>query len=196
MKQIWFATGNTGKLKEVQEKYYKYGIAVDQLMAPYPEIQADTLAEVVESGLSWLWGEHGKPVIIDDSGLFIDSQKGFPGVYSAYVLKTMGCRGIIQLMKGEDAKKDEGAMKANFQCCAGYMDEDGDITIAEGRVDGTITLEMRGDGGFGFDPIFVPAGHERTFAEMSLSEKNQLSHRARAFENLAEKMGLQRNDTP
>lgn len=190
MKQIWFATGNTGKLREVQEKYYKYGIAVEQLNAPYPEIQADTLAEVVESGLNWLWGEHGRPVIIDDSGLFIDSQKGFPGVYSAYVLKTLGCQGIIQLMKGESDTK------AHFQCCAGYMNEDGDITIAEGRVDGNLILEMLGDWGFGFDPIFVPAGHDKTFAEMSLSEKNQLSHRARAFEMLAEKLGLMRSDAP
>ncbi|MCK4758181.1 MAG: XTP/dITP diphosphatase [Thermoplasmata archaeon] len=190
MRKIWFATGNPGKLKEVQEKFSKYGIVVEQLIAPYPEIQADTLAEVVESGLSWLWGEHGKPVIIDDSGLFIDSQKGFPGVYSAYVHKTLGCQGIIQLMKGASD------MKANFQCCAGYMNEDGDVTLAVGRVDGTIILEMRGDGGFGYDPIFVPAGHDRTFAEMSLEEKNKLSHRARAFEMLAEKLELNRNDAP
>ena len=190
MKQIWFATGNTGKLREVQEKYYKYGILVEQLNAPYPEIQADTLAEVVESGLTWLWGEHGRPVIIDDSGIFIDSQKGFPGVYSAYVHKTLGCRGIIQLMG------KESDMKANFQCCAGYMNEDGDITIAEGRVDGTIILEMRGDGGFGYDPIFIPTGHDRAFAEMSLEEKNKLSHRAKAFESLADKLGLKRIDNP
>jgi len=184
MNTVWFATGNAGKLKEVQDIFSDIGLEVEQLIAPYPELQVDTLREVVEHGLNYLWKEHQKPLMIDDSGIFIDGVQGFPGVYSAYVLKTLGCDGIIRLMEAVDDPS------AHFECCAGHIDEHGNITIAEGRVDGRIILEKKGDGGFGFDPIFVPDDHDRTFAQMSLEEKNKLSHRARAFDALARELRL------
>ncbi len=186
MNTVWFATGNPGKLKEVRKVFSSIGLEVEQLMAPYPELQVDTLREVVEHGLAYLWDKYQKPLMIDDSGLFIDELRGFPGVYSAYVYRTLGCDGIINLLKGTGA--DEPS--AHFQCCAGHIDESGNITIAEGMVDGRIILEKKGDGGFGFDPIFVPEDQDRTFAQMSLEEKNELSHRSRAFDALARKLGI------
>ena len=119
MRKIWFATSNKGKLIEVQERFSHFGIEVEQLEAPYPEIQADTLDEVVEDGLKFLWKEHGRPLMIDDSGIFLDNREGFPGVYSAYVLHTLGCRGILDLMHSDTERQ------AHFECCAGYIDENG-----------------------------------------------------------------------
>ena len=184
--KVLFATGNMGKLKEVAAKYKAYDIEVERLDDRYPELQVDTLEEVVEWGLDWLWKRHEKPLMIDDSGLFIDSLKGYPGVYSAYVFKTLGCEGILKLLEG---KKDRSA---EFRCCAGYIDSKGEKSLVVGNVKGRINNEKRGTGGFGYDPIFVPEGHEKTFAQMSTDEKNSISHRGRAFDLLAEKLKKQK----
>ncbi len=153
---------------------------MEQLEDDCPEIQADTLEEVVDAALKWLWDRYHVPIIIDDSGLFIDSLKGFPGVYSAYVLKTLGCPGILKLM---DGLEDRGA---EFRCCAGYVDAEGKIISRSGLSRGVITDAMRGSDGFGFDPIFAPEGHELTFAELDLNVKNGISHRGRAFAMLVD----------
>jgi XTP/dITP diphosphohydrolase len=178
--RLLFATGNPGKLLEVQKKLAPLGFEVERLEEPYPELQADTLEEVVEWGLDWLWQRHRTPLVIDDSGLFIDAFEGFPGVFSAYVFKSLGCEGVLKLMEGV------GNRGAEFRCCAGYMDESSSKVVVTGVARGLITREMRGTGGFGYDPIFVPEGGTRTFAEMGTGEKNSSSHRGRAFGQLAE----------
>ncbi|MFO7618644.1 MAG: XTP/dITP diphosphatase [Thermoplasmata archaeon] len=178
--RMLFETGNPGKLKEVKALFGALGHDVEQLRDEYPEIQADTLEEVVEAGLRWLWERHHVPIIIDDSGLFIDALKGFPGVYSAYVFKTVGCAGILKLMDGESNRK------AEFRCCAGYVDANGGIITRSGACGGRLGREMRGSSGFGYDPIFVPEGMEQTFAELELDVKNGISHRGRAFALLAD----------
>jgi XTP/dITP diphosphohydrolase len=180
--RILFETGNLGKLEEVQAIFAELGHDVQQLKDEYPEIQADTLEEVVESGLKWLWERHGVPIMIDDSGLFINCLKGFPGVYSAYVYKTLGCPGILRLMENRDDRS------AEFRCCAGYVDQDGKITMRSGISKGIIVGEMRGTGGFGYDPIFLPEKEIKTFAELDLARKNIISHRGRAFGMLAQAM--------
>ena len=177
--KVLFATGNPGKLKEVKAKFAPLGFEVERLVYEYPELQADTLDEVVHHGLSWLYERHRMPIIIDDSGLFIDGLKGFPGVYSAYVYKTLGCRGILRLMSKMLDRR------AEFRCCAGYVDSEGNIITRTGICEGQIIYEMRGEGGFGYDPIFVPRGSGQTFAEMPLDQKNSISHRGKAFEALA-----------
>ncbi len=177
--KVLFATGNPGKLKEVQAKFAPMGFEVEQLVDEYPEIQADTLEEVVHSGLKWLFDRHKTPIIIDDSGLFIEALGGFPGVYSAYVFKTLGCDGILKQMVNIENRK------AEFQCCAGYVDANGQIITIMGKSHGNLIHEMRGSGGFGYDPIFVPDEHAQTFAELDIESKNQISHRGRAFEALS-----------
>ena len=178
--RIYFATGNKGKLLEVTEKFKSVGIEVEHLVHEYPEIQSDSLESVVEWGLGWLWEEHGEPGMIDDSGLFVDALYGFPGVFSAYAFKSLGCDGILKLLAGANDRT------AEFRCCAGFVDEDGSKIVVTGQVRGRIIHEKRGSGGFGYDPIFVPEDNERTFAEMSVDEKNSISHRGRAFEQLAD----------
>jgi XTP/dITP diphosphohydrolase len=180
--KILFETGNQGKLKEVKALFGALGHEVEQLKDEYPEIQADTLEEVVEAGLKWLWERHHAPIIIDDSGLFVNALKGFPGVYSAYVYKTIGYQGVLKLLDGVDERG------AEFKCCAGYVDANGRITMRSGASAGRIIHEARGTGGFGYDPVFVPEGFDLTFAELDLGIKNRISHRGKAFALLADAM--------
>ena len=177
--KVLFATGNPGKLREVQAKFAPLGFEVEQLKDEYPEIQADTLEEVVQEGLKWLYERHKTPIIIDDSGIFIEALAGFPGVYSAYVFKTLKCEGILKQMEYIDNRR------AEFRCCAGYVDADGQISFKTGYSQGYIIYEKRGSGGFGYDPIFVPDEFNQTFAELDMESKNKISHRGRAFEELA-----------
>ena len=110
---------------------------------------------------------------MDDTGLFIEALAGFPGPYAAYVQDTIGNEGILRAMSSIENRR------AYFATAVAYADEEG-ITVFEGRVDGEITQSPRGTDGFGYDPVFSVG--EKTLAEMTLSEKNQVSHRARALE--------------
>ncbi|MBI5001520.1 MAG: XTP/dITP diphosphatase [Euryarchaeota archaeon] len=181
--RIQFATSNKGKAFEVAALLAPLGHEVVQLHEPYPEPQADTLQEVVASGLEWLAGKVEGTVMIDDSGLFIDALKGFPGVFSAHAYKTIGCDGILRLMEGAEERR------ARFECCAGLMIE-GKCWLFTGESEGEITGESRGKGGFGFDPIFLPSGMSQTFAELPVDVKNRVSHRGRAFSALAQFLGV------
>jgi len=179
VRRITFITGNRGKYEEVRRILEPIGYEVVQKKIPYPEIQAGTLEEVARFGAAWLAERVEGDFIIDDSGLFIHALGGFPGVYSAYVYRTLGCEGILKLMDGVGDRRAE--FRAVFALRLG-----GEIHIFAGVCLGRIAGEMRGTGGFGYDPIFVPEGEERTFAEMSTEEKNRLSHRGRAVCALAE----------
>ncbi|MCQ5375520.1 MAG: non-canonical purine NTP pyrophosphatase, partial [Methanomassiliicoccales archaeon] len=107
--------------------------------------------------------------------------KGFPGVYSSYVFKTLGCTGILKLMRDVEDRE------AYFQCCIGCIIDNKEIMVSE-KVYGRISTEERGEGGFGFDPIFIPEGEIRTFAEMSIEEKNRISHRGKAISTLVNEL--------
>jgi len=114
--------------------------------------------------------------MIDDSGLFVDALKGFPGVYSSYVFKTVGCDGILSLMRGVEDRR------ARFECCIGFMAPGGEPFIAKAVAEGTISQEKMGAGGFGYDPVFIPQGYTRSYAQIDLPEKNRISHRGKAME--------------
>ncbi len=176
--RLAFITSNPGKVEEAKKYFENLGVKVHQLHFEYPEIQADTLEEVAEYGVRWLAERIDGPFFLDDSGLFIDALKGFPGVYSAYVYKTLGIDGILKLLEGVADRS------AYFKSVVAYWD--GEPHLFTGRVDGKITHEMRGSGGFGFDPVFKPTGFEMTFAEMTTEEKNGISHRGRALTSFAE----------
>lgn len=160
----------------------RHGYDVEHIKTKYPEIQADTLEQTIVPGLRWLIERYDRPLFIDDSGLFVESLKGFPGVYSSYVFKTVGCEGILKLMQGVEDRK------ARFECCIGYMEPGGEPFISEGVARGSISREMAGTGGFGYDPIFVPEGDTRTYAQMDIPEKNAMSHRGRAIAKFLEEL--------
>ncbi|MGA1820621.1 MAG: XTP/dITP diphosphatase [Thermoplasmatota archaeon] len=175
-------TGNTGKLKEIRRWLEPLGIEVTLLDREFVETQSDSLDEVILNGMEILEKEGGieGAFIKDDSGLFIDSLSGFPGVYSSYVHRSIGNRGILKLMEGRTDRR------ASFRTAIGlYLPGEG-VSLFRGECKGVLSLEERGKQGFGYDPIFVPEGEERTFAEMSVEEKNSISHRIRAIKGLVE----------
>lgn len=167
-------TSNRGKYVEYREKLEDHYAEVEMANIDYPEIQTDSLEEVVQFALNEL--EEHAPLIIDDSGLFIDAVDGFPGVYSAYVMKTVGCEGILSLMEQQDDRS------SRFECVIGYLGEE--KKMFKGISKGSITHEKRGSKGFGYDPIFRPEGFENTYAEMTSEEKNRISHRGKAMDGL------------
>lgn len=172
---ITVVTSNTGKYQEYKKKLGGFA-DVEMKNIDYDEIQTDSLEEVVKRSLKTL--KENAPLMIDDSGLFIDPLGGFPGVYSAYVMDTLGCDGILKLIEDEEVRS------ARFECVIGYLDED--IRLFKGVSKGEIISEKRGEGGFGYDPIFRPDGRHKTYAEMSTAEKNDISHRGRAMDELIE----------
>ena len=206
-----YVTTNEGKVTEAVE-YLGDGVAA--LEYDYLEIQADSLEAVAAHGARESFAHVGKPVIVDDAGLYLDGFDGFPGPYSAYVEDTLGVERVGRLARTENATR------AHFRCVIAYCDGEpfeaspepvdfGDrrghdlaaenratattddtvdagslpVKLFAGSVPGTI-VEPRGDGGFGYDPIFEHDG--KTFAEMSAEEKNAVSHRGRALAKFAE----------
>jgi len=167
LKEIHFITQNRGKVAELQATARQFGITINHISASYPELQADALEEVVRYGLAYCKDKFPAPFIIEDSGLFIDSLHGFPGPFSSYVYRTIGNRGLVKLA-GE-------GVPARFESFIGSYHHD--VKLFRGQVEGRI-VSSRGHGGFGFDPIFEHEG--RTFGEMTIDEKNSISHRSQA----------------
>lgn len=169
-------TSNPGKVREYQEVFQPLGIDAVQLRVPYDEIQSSELEEVVKKGMKELKGQGIRDFIIDDSGLFVDHLNGFPGVWSAYAQRTIGNPGLLKLMNGVSNRT------ARFKCCIG-CNINGKDTVVTGICEGTILNEERGNEGFGFDPIFSQNGTS-SFSEISLEEKNMVSHRGNAVKLL------------
>ncbi len=175
---IYLVTKNEHKYIEARKVLNEYGINLAMAPIGKLEVQSDDLKEVAWRAALKAYSELKKPVVVDDSGLFIDELKGFPGVYSNYVYRTIGIEGILKLLKGVKNRK------ACFKTAIAAIVPPLDIIIEE-SVCGEIAEEPRGTGGFGYDPIFIPEGCKRTFAEMRVEEKNMYSHRAKAFRSLA-----------
>ena len=173
-------TSNPGKVAEYQKAFDELGIEMEHYRLPYDEVQTSDLEEVVNKGMDEIISKDVRNFIVDDTGLFIDSLKGFPGVWSAYAQKTIGNKGILKLMDGVE---DRGA---EFRCCIG-CDIDGERIVVVGVCRGYITESEKGTDGFGFDPIFSPDG-KLTFAEMSIEDKNLISHRGNAVRLLIQQL--------
>lgn len=177
--KLYFITGNKHKIREASLALSEYGI----VLTPPPrrvakiEVQSDSLSIIALTAARHAYLELQAPLVAEDAGLFIDALKGFPGPYSNYAYRTIGNQGILKLMERED-RRTAYFLSAVACICPPYEE------VFTGRVDGIIVGEPRGSGGFGFDPIFKPLGSSKTFAEMSVEEKNKYSHRARAFRRL------------
>lgn len=180
MKTIYFVTGNKGKLKEAKIKLNEINVNVIQKNLGCPEIQADSLEEVARFGVDHISPIFDKPFILEDAGLFINALKGFPGVYSAYVYRTIGLKGILRLMEN----KENDQRIAMFRSVYAYKEPDMPPMFFVGECEGIIAKKEQGTQGFGYDPIFIPKGEKRTFAEMETAEKNIFSHRGKSLEKL------------
>ena len=176
---LYFITSNKGKVKEAKEKFSDIKIDIIQRNLGYPEIQADTLEEVALFGVEHVKKKFNYPFILEDAGLFINVLNGFPGVYSAYVYHKIGCSGILRLMKDFNDNRN-----ATFKSTYAYFVPDKKPIIFTGECHGIISKKEIGNLGFGFDPIFIPNGELRTFAEMKTEEKNKFSHRGKSLDKL------------
>jgi len=184
-KDIFFITGNTHKFAEVLDLFKQADLSYDlkQLDLKPIEIQADSIAKVALYKLESIKNQINGSYFVEDAGLFVDYPlKGFPGVYSSYVFKTIGNKGILKLIK--DFKKSI----AHFSSCIALYHESSDKSLVfTGRVDGKISSKIKGTHGFGYDPIFIPNERpKKTFGELSKKEKNEISHRGRALIELIE----------
>jgi XTP/dITP diphosphohydrolase len=181
---VFFATGNVHKFNEARSILTGLDIAVAMLRVKDTEIQSDSLVEIAQTSAQDVFKRCHLPVIVEDAGFFIDALRGFPGPYAAYAYKTIGNKGLLKLMENVEDRK------AAFQSAIAYCDSySGAPVCFEGEATGKITNEERrgnGKSGFGFDPIFQPSGSAKTFAEMTLEEKNGFSHRAKAVRKFAE----------
>ena len=179
MKRVYLVTGNRHKVEEFEAILAPLGIEVTPIRLEKLEVQADDVTVIARYAAERL-PVIDAPVAVEDAGLFIKALRGFPGPYSNYVYRTLGLEGVLKLMSDVDDRH------AYFLSAIGVKDTEGRVHVFTGRVDGSIARSPRGSGGFGFDPIFVPEGGEKTFAEASMEEKNSVSHRARAARALAE----------
>jgi len=168
-------TTNPGKAKEFEAIFSEYELNFRVEPLKTPELQSLDLEEIAVHSAEYAYMVLREPILVEDAGLFIDALNGFPGPYSSYVYRTLGVEGVLKLMENVSTRG------AKFRSVLVFYSPLTEFKIFSGEVEGFISERPRGSGGFGFDPIFIPReGDGRTFAEMSLEEKNRISHRARA----------------
>jgi XTP/dITP diphosphohydrolase len=187
--RIVLATANPDKAREIADL-----LPADVEVLPRPmgladvEETADTLDGNARLKASAVSEATGEPAVADDTGLEVAALGGRPGVYAARYAgeNATYADNVAKLLAELDGVVDRSA---RFRAVALLRFPDGREVVAEGAVDGVIADEPRGEGGFGYDPVFVPlAGDGRTYAEMTAEEKHALSHRGRAFRALAERL--------
>lgn len=185
IRKLAFSTNNEHKLEEVKAKVGKY-----YQVLSLKDLGDDT--EVEETGVTleenalikanYLWNTYGYNCIADDTGLEVEALDNAPGVYSArYAGEHKSSEDNVKKLLSELSGVEN--RKARFRTVIALI-LDGKKYIFEGKVDGIITNEAKGNSGFGYDPIFQPDGYDQTFAELTLDEKNKISHRAKAVEEL------------
>lgn len=191
--KLVIASHNKGKLREIADLVAPFGVdcvSVGEFGLPEPAETEDSFAGNARIKAHFAARETGLPALSDDSGIMVDALDGAPGVYTADWAETPTGRDFPMAMKKTWALLEErGApepRRASFNCTLCLAWPDGHDEIFEGRVSGRLTWPMRGDLGFGYDPIFIPEGHDITFGEMEPAKKHEMSHRAVAFAKLVE----------
>ena len=172
MDEMAFITSNKGKFAEAESILKEMGLRIVHRSLRIEEKRSESITEVARQCALMAYAEFGKPLFVEDSGLFVDYLNGFPGAYSAWVSKKIGNHGLLKLLEGE------GDRGAEFRACVAFADSSG-VSTFEGAVRGGIADAERGDAGFGYDPVFVPEGEAETYAENPLLKSD--SHRARAL---------------
>ncbi|WP_420406701.1 RdgB/HAM1 family non-canonical purine NTP pyrophosphatase [Hoeflea sp.] len=203
--EILVASHNAGKIAEIRDLFGPLGVSVTsaaELGLDEPEETGDTFEANAATKALAAAKASGKVALSDDSGLVVDALDGAPGVYTAdWATLPDGSRDFaIAMQKVEDALQARGAIEASqrtgrFVSVLCLATPEGETSFYRGEADGVLVWPPRGTSGFGYDPVFRPDGHDRTFGEMTAEEKHgwrpgqatALSHRARAFKLFAEK---------
>lgn len=171
-------TGNRGKIAEAR---LALGDDLEAVELDLPEIQSGDYLEVLRAKAGEAWRRIGKPLVVEEAGLDLAALNGFPGPLVKWMLQAVGAEGIARTAT---ALKDP---RATARCFLLYKDRDREI-VAEGRTGGTLVLPGRGIHGFGWDPVFLPEGSALTFAELTGAEKGAVSHRGKAWREMAKRL--------
>ena len=189
--RLVIASHNQGKVREIRALLAPFGIepvAAGDLGLPEPEETGTTFAENALIKARASAEGSGIVALADDSGLCVDALGGEPGVHTADWAETPHGRDWeLAMRKVEDRLEALGSdvdRSARFVCTLALCWPDGETALFEGRVSGRLTWPPRGTMGFGYDPVFVPDGHDQTFAEIAPESKHAISHRAEAFRKL------------
>ena len=184
--KLVIASHNKGKVREIGDLLEPFGVEVvsaGDLALSEPEENGETFTENAIIKAASAADESGLPSLADDSGLAVHALDGQPGIHSArWAGPDKDFPAAMEKIEG--LLEGTSDRSAHFSCVLALAWPDGHVETFEGRVDGEMVWPMRGDKGFGYDPVFVAKGHRITFAEMDPAEKHAISHRANAFKKL------------
>jgi XTP/dITP diphosphohydrolase len=187
--KLVIASHNEGKVREIRALLAPYGIepvSAKSLDLPEPEETGTTFVANAELKAMQAADLSGLPALADDSGLCVEALNGDPGIFSARWAGEAKDFGLAMRLVEDNIQKlgPETDRDAHFVCALALAWPDGHVEWFEGRVEGQLVWPPRGGNGFGYDPMFLPDGHDRTFGEMAADEKTPLTHRADAFRQL------------
>ena len=175
--ELFFVSSNTHKFEEAQRILSKLGLEINLFKTTLEEIQSNSIGEIAKRKALDAFSKLEKPVIIEDDGLFIDSLGGFPGPYSSYVYDTIGNKGIMRLLENIELRN------ARFVAIIAYCNGTDNVKLFESSIPGKISLSIE-EGGWGYDPIFIPDGESKTYA--NVSDKDKFSHRAASLKKFSD----------
>ncbi|HJU79721.1 MAG TPA: RdgB/HAM1 family non-canonical purine NTP pyrophosphatase [Nitrososphaeraceae archaeon] len=178
MRKIIFASTNENKFNEILLHLRNFDFEIEFIRFNTIEIQSEILEDIALEKSKRAFEKIGKSLIVEDTGLFIDSLNGFPGPYSSYVLKTIGNRGILDLLSNKSNRL------ALFRSVIAYNDGKNNLTFS-GETRGTISNDIS-EVGWGYDPIFIPQGSSITYGQQDITDKINISHRTHALNRFAE----------
>lgn len=191
MNTIWIATTNRGKLIEFQQLLPGWTVksVADLKTYSQPPETGKTFEEnarIKAKSLKAMAG--GDWVVADDSGLEVEGLGNLPGVHSARYAgpKASDAENNAKLLKMSQMRLASDKRQAQFRCVLVAYSPEGKEFVVEGILKGVVAEKMRGTTGFGYDPLFIPEGHDKTLAELGLAVKNQISHRSQAIKKLKE----------
>lgn len=171
-----FVTGNPNKLAEARRVT---GLTLDSIELDLPEIQSLDAGPILDAKVEAAWREVGRPVVVEETSLELAAMNGFPGPLCKWMLEAVGAEGLAR------TALRLGDPRAKVVCLLAY-DDGGKRLVARGECEGALVLPARGGNGFGWDPVFVPDGHSRTFGEMSDAEKTEIGPRGKAWRHFLE----------
>ena len=171
---LHFVTGNPNKVREVQQIL---GVEVRQVALHLPELQSLDVDEVIRFKAEQAYHQVGAPVLVEDSSLAFVAWNGLPGALIKWFMETVGSAGLCRMLCDETNR--QAVARSSLDLYDGWQHQ-----VFSGTVRGRIALAPRGQGGLGWDDIFIPEGHTRTFAEMTAEEKNRISMRSIALAKL------------
>lgn len=193
MKEIVIASKNKGKIAEIEKYFATLPVKVISL-AEFPEVDepiedGDTFEKNSLIKASYYALRTGKACLADDSGLEVDALNYAPGVYSArfageHATDAENNQKLLVSLENISQNKRQ----ARFRCALTFLDTDGTVITCDGSCEGQIAFALSGDGGFGYDPLFYLPELNKSMAQLSMEEKNKISHRGKALKKMAEKL--------